>query len=223
MTGIAGAQLLLGFGAGVTDAWFVFLGLAAVGWLAFFWNRSKKNHAECEFKLMGFVSVYAILASAFGHLLGAFMPFLIGVEAFGIAPILANTFSCGVASFLTGFHSFGSPVPDFSPARHARKTGRTGEAIELALAELEKDPLHYEGNYLLAEIFWEQRNAPFTLFCLFRILDNPRCTEAQRGQIQAELDNAIQLARQRGWLPVDATTDQIRNSLPQSLGKVSSD
>lgn len=207
----------LAFAVEVLDASFIFLGMAGAGWLAFWFNHRRQSHAAYELKLMMGLTGYAVLASFFGHYFGPFMPFLIGVEAFGVAPVLSNTFSHASVSFLTAFHSRGSPHPDLSGARHARKVGRIDEAIDMALTELKKDSGHYEGNYLLAEIYWERRETYASFFCLVRILDNPKCTTDQRHRIRQEFDNALSLARQHGWVPPNATEEQIRKSLPTKL------
>ncbi len=207
----------LAFAGGVLDASFIFLGIAAAGWLAFWFNHRRQAHSPYELKLMIWLTGYAVLASFFGHYFGPFMPFLIGLEAFGVAPVLSNTISHASTSFLTAFNSLGSPHPDLSGARHARKVGRMDEAIEMALTELEKDPGHYEGNYLLSEIYWERRETYAAFFCLVRILDNPKCTSDQRHRIRQEFDNALSLARQQGWVPPNATEVQIRRSLPTKL------
>jgi hypothetical protein len=174
------AMTYLAWGGGVLDASFIFLGIAAAGWLGFWCNHRRQAHAEWELKWMIGLTVYAVLASCFGQSFGLFLPFLIGLEAFGVTPVLANTFSQAAVSFMTAFHSSGSPHPEFSGVRQARKVGRIDEAINLALPELEKDPGHYEGNYLLAEIYWERREINAAFFCLARILDNPQCTAEQR-------------------------------------------
>ena len=163
------------------------------------------------------VTAYALLMSVIGKYWGPFMPFFIGVEAFMVSPVLANSFSNLFVSFMTGFHSSGSPTLDLSRARHARKVGKIDEAIDMALTELEKDPGHYEGNYLLAQIYWEQQEVHASFFCLVRILDNRNCTAEQRAQVREEFDHALAVARQRGWVPSDATEFSIRNALPSKL------
>ena len=201
------------------DASLAYWLIAGLGWLGYAINRKTQTDSARDLKLMIGVSVYALTATCVGHRFGLLLPFLIVVEAFGVTPILTKTLSHVFVSFLTAFHSTGSPVPVLSAARHARKLGRLEEALDLALTELVKDPGHYEGNYLLAEIYWERREVPSAFFCLVRILDNPQCSEEQRLRIRQEFDQALTLARQRGWIPPDSTESSVRQSLPAKLDR----
>lgn len=200
------------FGAG-----FIYLGLAGLGWLVWNHNRREGNARDYELTLMVLATVYAVFMALSGRKWGVFTPFCIAGQAALITPILSNAMSNSFVGLLTHFSSLGSPHVELSDARHAHKLGDTDEAIRLILAELKKDQGHYEGNYLLAQIYWERGEALAALYCLRRMVNNNQCSEEQRAQAREELSHSLQLARERGWIPPDTTMTSLDALLPKSL------
>jgi len=206
-----------GYGSSAFDGTMIYAGLTALGWLGWAYCRRQDGADPRRTRWMFFATGSAVFLSLFGELLGPFMPFLIGLQAFVVMPVLAHSASLMMDDLLHAFHGLGSPIPDLSGARHAMKTGRTEEAIQMALVELGKDPVHYEANYLLAQIYWETEQPKLAFFCLFRLLDNQALTPEQRRQAEAEFDQAFGKAQQRGWIDAGLSRSELRRGLPTKL------
>jgi len=71
-------------------------------------------------------------------------------------------------------------VLELQNAWSAKKRGDYAEAIRLTKQQLEKDPHHYEGNLLLAELYLDKGQRWPALLAFHRILVSPDLTDEQR-------------------------------------------
>lgn len=129
------------------------------------------------------IPVVVLIASVFYELsiLGYFALWGFAILGFIWMGPMAHFGSVVLQRLLYGdFQRMSGVVADFGGAKALRKHGDLEDALRHTLAELEKEPSHYEGLLLLIGLYHDQREGAKALEAVQRLFGHAQLTQEQR-------------------------------------------